>query len=664
MDSYSGNAFRILGMRSDASGKEAARAADRLLKWIELGEIPQVEDPLPYLGSLRRTREQIKQATKEIEDPRARIRAELFWPSPKFSAFEICNELLKKRRYVAFVQQCEKVIAEGVDVIKCDKNLNTDLDVSLGRHYLAVFYHSAAITASRVSSKTPADGNPPTDWDHAFKYWALVIREDRFWRYLADRVRLLNDPRMNETAVHHLRGELPLEILRVNVSRAAASLERGQSDDFVLNCGIIRRAQFGANTEKALKEVTLPLQSNYEKDVREIQPALAETAIKARVPAAQQQAADTVETGLDSHKLTAYLAGVEESINKKLVPAGRLIKQAGLDKTEPGTEILDGVAYAFRSLSLAFNNHGGMPHASVRLTKAAKEYAASTECKERLDEDYQTLQFLALQKDASELAVASRYRESLEKLEAARQFASTDQERQTIDEWIQLAKKRLVLEGVKQIGSPPTMSTINGIGTRLYGKRNYDPASQSYIATLYFTFFYAPIFPLSSYRVKDAGGNRYQFLGKVPLKWTAFIAPAVVALVVAFFLIQGNTGTTTSTPVQDAPRSSTGIIAPSQSPSTDKESVGQWIDQERARLRSEQSELDVEGSRIDAEHRSLDQRADELNSRNPSQEEIDSYEAERQRFNAEVEAFNTRAERHKSDVAKFNAEVDRYNSMP
>jgi len=29
-----------------------------------------------------------------------------------------------------------------------------------------------------------------------------------------------------------------------------------------------------------------------------------------------------------------------------------------------------------------------MPHASVRLTKAGKEYAATTECKDRLDEDY------------------------------------------------------------------------------------------------------------------------------------------------------------------------------------------------------------------------------------------------------------------------------------
>lgn len=663
MELYSANPFRILGVRSDVSDREAGRAAGRLLKWIELGETPQADDLLPYLGSLQRTREQIKYAVNQIDDPRARIRAELFWPSANFAGFETCSELLKKGRHDAVVELCERAIATGYDSSKGHLNSDAALNASLGRHYLAVFYHSAAISASRLMSpKTTPDGNPSVNWEEAFKYWFLVVQDDRFWRYFADRVRLLSDPRMAESAVHELRRELPLEILRINVSHATASFERGCSADFSLDCGIIRMARFGSDTEKALKEITAPLQLGFDKTAQEILPGLSETAIRASVPVVEEPLGESSERDLDPRKLTAYLAGFEESIKKSLVPIAQLVSQAKLETTQAGNEILDGVAYAFRSLSLAFNNYGGMPHASVRLTKIAREYASTTECKERLDEDYRTLEFLSLQKDASELAIASRYKESLEKLEAARGFASSDQERQTIDEWIQLAKKRLVLEGVKQIDKAPTMSTINGIGTRLYGKRNYDLASQTYVATLYFTFFYAPIFPLSAYRVRSAGGNQYQFLGKVPLKWTAFIGPAIVALVIGFFLLQGTTDTTTSPPVRDIPGSSVGTASPSQS--TEKEVLGEWIDQERARLAAEQSELDTEGSQIDAEHRSLDQRADELNSGSPSQDEIDSYEAARQRFNAEVGAFNSRLEKHRADVAKFNAEVNRYNAMP
>ena len=182
------------------------------------------------------------------------------------------------------------------------------------------------------------------------------------------------------------------------------------------------------------------------------------------VPLVSQSGHDTNDRALDPQKLTAYLAGIEETINKKLVPTGRLVKESGLEQTDSAREILDGLAYAFRGLSLAFNNLGGMPHASVRLTEIAKQYARSTECNDRLDEDYQTLQFLSLQKDAIELAAASRYKESLAKLEAARQFASSDEEKRTIDEWVEVVKKRLALEGVKPIDSTPTMYTFNGIG--------------------------------------------------------------------------------------------------------------------------------------------------------------------------------------------------------
>ncbi len=650
MDFYSDNPFRILGLNSDVSGSDAGKAASRSLKWIEIGEVPQVKDALPYLGSLRITREQIKQALNQIDDPRARIRAELFWPSSTFSIFAICNELLNNGQYLAFVQQCEKQVA------------NAGLDGSLGRHYLAIFYHSAAISASRASPKTNRDGGLPADWDQAFKYWFLVMRDDGFWAYLADRVRLLNDPRINESAVKEIREALPLEILRVNVSRATASFERGRFDDFASNCEIVSKSRFGSYTEKALKEIVLPVQASFEKTSHEIVPALSETAIKARVPFLKDLTGETAEIHFDPSKLTAYLGGLEDFLNKTLVPIGKLLKETQLGTTEAGTEVLDGIAYAFRSLSLAFNNYGGMPHASVRVTKAAKEYAATSNCKERLDEDYQTLQFLSLQKDASELANASRYKESLEKLEAAREFASSDQERQTIDEWIQLAKKRLVLEGIKQIDSPPSMYTFSGICTRLYGKRNYDSASQSYIATLYFTIVYAPIFPLSAYRVRHAGGNQYQFLGKVPLKWTAFIGPAIVALVIAFFMIQGSADTNTPTSVQNTSSGAVSTMAPTQS--TDKETLGEWIDGEQTRLTAEETQLDAERSQIEAERRSLDQNGDELNGGTPSQEEIDSYEAERQRFNSEVQSFNARLEKHKADVTKFNAEVNRYNAMP
>ncbi len=453
VDPYSGNPFRVLGLRSDASAKEAGRGADRLLKWIEVGETPRVEDLLPYLGLLRRDRGQIKRASKEIEDPRARINSELYWPSCEFSGFGASQDFLRACQYREFVSHCKRVIADGFAGRKNGKNADPRLDACLGCHCLAVFYHSAAITSSRGAGASNSGERPPADWDQAFRYWTLVLKDEFFWAHLANRALILNDPRIDASYVGQLRRELPVRLLRVNVSRAVANVEHDQFEELVLNCQIIKRAQFGSDGDQALREAVLPIQAEFEKALREIQSAVSESTIRMHVPAITESAAGT-DTGFDLQKLIAYLAAVEESVGKRLVPTGRSIREAGLDNIEPAREILDGVAYAYRSISLAFNNYGGMPRASLRLTTTAREFASGTQCKARLDEDYQTLQFLSLQRDAAELAAASRFKESLVKLEEARQFAASQDERRTIDEWAEVAKKRIALEGVKPIDSP------------------------------------------------------------------------------------------------------------------------------------------------------------------------------------------------------------------
>jgi hypothetical protein len=448
------------------------------------------------------------------------------------------------------------------------------------------------------------------------------------------------------------------------VSRAVAGAERDQPDELVQNCRIIRRAKFGSNEQRALTEVALVLQTEFEKTLQGIQSSVSESAIRMHVPRAVQSNTDPPETALDPDKLIPYLASIEESVTKTLVPIGKTIIEAGLDQTDPAREILDSLAYAYRSISLAFNNYGGMQQASLRLTAAAKDFARGTQCQERLAEDYQALQFLSLQKAALELAAASRYRDSLAKLEEARQFAASEEDKRTIDEWAEVAKKRTAFEGLKKIDSAPTMYTFNGIGTTLYGRRDYDPHSQSYIATLYFTFIFLPVFPLASYRVKSVDGGRYQFLGRAPVKRTAFIGPAIVAVVIGICMILGDWGSSTSPPSQNVSSSSAETNTPSQPISTAKDSLGQWIDQERSRLESEKTSLETEDAQIDIERQSLDQRESELKAGSASQEEIDSYNTDVRRFNQRVQAYKTQLEKRESDVRGFNAQVNRYNSMP
>jgi tetratricopeptide (TPR) repeat protein len=65
-------------------------------------------------------------------------------------------------------------------------------------------------------------------------------------------------------------------------------------------------------------------------------------------------------------------------------------------------------------------------------------------------------------------------------------------------------------------GKAPTMYTLNGVGSMLYG--NYQQGEDGlHIATLWFTIVFIPFFPISAYLVAKAEEGGYYFFGKAPL---------------------------------------------------------------------------------------------------------------------------------------------------
>ncbi len=62
----------------------------------------------------------------------------------------------------------------------------------------------------------------------------------------------------------------------------------------------------------------------------------------------------------------------------------------------------------------------------------------------------------------------------------------------------------------------PSMHTVNGIGTRLYGTHKPDGHGH-YISILYVVVLFIPVFPLSAYVVQDADGGGWYFLARAPL---------------------------------------------------------------------------------------------------------------------------------------------------
>lgn len=90
------------------------------------------------------------------------------------------------------------------------------------------------------------------------------------------------------------------------------------------------------------------------------------------------------------------------------------------------------------------------------------------------------------------------------------------------------------LTGPRPVGKMPTLTTINGIGTQLYGARDRWPDGSA-VATLFFCLMFIPVLPLAAYRVlRDGDGYRVYArypLGPIARAWLGALALGLVLLV-------------------------------------------------------------------------------------------------------------------------------------
>lgn len=83
-------------------------------------------------------------------------------------------------------------------------------------------------------------------------------------------------------------------------------------------------------------------------------------------------------------------------------------------------------------------------------------------------------------------------------------------------------------------GKPP-LFTINGFGVSLYGDRDRDPVTGTFVKTLFLTGLFVPVLALSSYRVANAPTGGWYFLGKEPLSplakgWTFLVLACALSV--------------------------------------------------------------------------------------------------------------------------------------
>jgi tetratricopeptide (TPR) repeat protein len=244
---------------------------------------------------------------------------------------------------------------------------------------------------------------------------------------------------------------------------------------------------------------------------------------------------------------------------------------------------------------------------------------------------------------------------------------------------------------MKPISSAPPLFTINGLGTRLYGERDFDPHTRSYVTTLYFVVLYLPFIPLGCYRVIADGDRSYRFLGKVPFsKWNRRHLAAALALIFMMGMGVAASAMYSADPYasgwQGASSPGTGYAMPATvdtgaaisaftgTPGGGSEPPA--LSSERARILRSEAQLrrmQAQADSTDAQIEELAGRIGEMERNAPAGgmpfERYESYQGLIRRHNALVEEQNERRERfnrryteYQTARAEFNRRIDEYNA--
>jgi hypothetical protein len=224
------------------------------------------------------------------------------------------------------------------------------------------------------------------------------------------------------------------------------------------------------------------------------------------------------------------------------------------------------------------------------------------------------------------------------------------------------ARQERMFRELTPIKNTPGLSTINGIGGRLYGTSDIDPATNSFATTYYFTFLYFPIFPLRRYRVIQ-DGKSYRFLGKLPLrkfdKWHLGIVLGLLVVAVVYGMATSDSSSQSQQTTYQ-PTSTSTATEPSPSGST-RISLKVQIDTGRARLEVLKTELEPVASELGnlkTQIQDLDSQIKGLDDQKSSGESIDiDY------YNSKVNRYNSLISRRKALYAEHQASLDEYQQL-
>lgn len=598
-DLFRNNAFRITGLPVDASARDLAKHADKLKVLAELGQDtdPTAAFPLRPAATL----EQIRNAIQKLKDPEKRLIDEFFWFWPQRFGESQADPAIEA------LQRGDLQTAADTWM---SRRKNSDEGIT-AQHNLALVYHIEALDWENHCLRHDVDAKRRAEiteyWKAAFYRWNQVLTKEQLWETVARRIRQLKEPSLTTGSVRRMRASVPDALVKINAELAVAFAEVGKVELARTHVALMdATADAAAHVGKIAEQVLMPVRKRLHEHIRN---------------AKDGGDKDPTESLSAARELLEHVRGTLS-----------LFDLFGSKTAHLRNDAFDEVAETCNRLQVTYHKATNDNAACLEFLETVLPYAASTELREQIAKNIQTL------------------KENIAGLARDKQFYAN----------------------LRPISSPPSLRTINGIGFTLYGSTDVDSATGSYLTTYYFCFFFVPLFPICRYRVIRSG-NSYRFLGKAPLrtgdKWHLAIALGLIGL---FFLSAAISGSSqSSTPGRASTYATPSYATGSRSyipsnPATPQPTTrpDDW-DNERQQMRtralaSEKAEIEAERPTIQALEEQVENLAREIERDRSSVDTTNEYEVDA--FNARLRRYRALLQEAKNAEAAFNRKVDSYNA--
>lgn len=476
------NAYHILGLDTTASQKDILKRSREIIKYLEINDLPEYNLDLGLFDNFR-TKESTSEAIQKLQAPKKRIKEYFFWFQIADSVDEQALGLIKLKDFENALRVWENVAEKkGIKSFFYKKNLAILncllLYINNNKDYLK----------------------------NSLSIWKELIESDKFWTAFSRTYNLYNEQTASQTLITDFKKHVASYLADIYTELS----EIYQDTDYINQFQKV----FSVKGKKIEEDILKPTYETINEAVVELK--------KIKINKGDDLSKSITE------KIKKSTITIQSELNKLI--------DIGLYDDNQTKIIRDKAANVLRSLSIDLHNNLNEVEMALEIAKIAEKISGTDSYKSKVQSDVITLQenfkFKTKENEFKKIIdpIVQKIKngesnKALEDINYLLYSDETDAElKKVLKELKQAIEERIVKYG-KPIKNAPSMHTINGIGTRVYGD------------TLYFVVLFIPLIPIARYSLKNHGDGSYSFFGKLELhKWQKYWQYILIGVIIIWIL--------------------------------------------------------------------------------------------------------------------------------